>query len=79
MYVFHLVPLYASYKFSNHLELLPLRVPAALALILCIGLITYGMAWLSWRYLESPFLRLKDWEWFAKKSTPASLDTHPTE
>lgn len=65
MYVFHLVPLYASYKLSSRLGLLPLRMPSALALIACIGLITYCLAWLSWRYLESPFLRLKSWEWFA--------------
>ncbi len=70
MYVFHLVPLYATYKLSNHLHLLPLKWPFALAVILLVGLITYGLAWISWRYLESPFLRLKDWEWFATKSGP---------
>ncbi len=79
MYVFHLVPLYAFYKLLANMRLLPLRVPLALLVILMIGLITYGMAWLSWRYLESPFLRLKGWEWFAKTPTPVSLDRHPTE
>ncbi len=79
MYVFHLVPLYAFYKLLANMRLLPLRVPLALLVILMIGLITYGMAWLSWRYLESPFLRLKSWEWFSKISTTNTDDTHPTE
>lgn len=72
MYVFHLVPLYASYKLLGHMRLLPLRVPFALLVILTIGLVTYGLAWLSWRYLESPILRLKDWEWFSKQDKPPS-------
>lgn len=72
MYVFHLVPLYASYKLSNRLGLLPLPEHTALALIFFIGLVTYGLAWLSWRFFENPILRLKNWEWFADRTMLSS-------
>ena len=64
MYVFHLVPLYASYKLLLRLKLLPLGMLPALLIILGVGLVTYGMAWLSWRFLEEPVLQLKKWEWW---------------
>ena len=31
-----------------------------------VGLVTYGMAWISWKFLEEPVLRLKKWEWFVR-------------
>lgn len=65
MYVFHLVPLYASYKLLLRMKLFPLGTLSALLVMLTIGLITYGLSWLSWKYLEEPILRLKDWEWFS--------------
>ena len=79
MYVFHLVPLYVSYKLLLRLKVLPLGMLPALLIILGIGLVTYGMAWLSWRYLEEPMLRLKKWEWFATRQIPVSADTDSTE
>lgn len=79
MYVFHLVPLYVSYKLLLRLKALPLGMLPALPIILGIGLVTYGMAWLSWRYLEEPMLRLKKWEWFATRQIPVSADTDSTE
>ncbi|MGO8719112.1 MAG: acyltransferase family protein [Acidobacteriaceae bacterium] len=65
MYVFHLVPLYASVMLLSRLHAMPMGIPLALLYILGIGLVTYGMAWVSWKYLEEPILRLKQWEWFA--------------
>lgn len=66
MYVFHLLPLYASFVFLDRAKVLPKSSLAALVLMAVLGLITYGMAWLSWRFLEEPILRLKHWEWFAR-------------
>jgi peptidoglycan/LPS O-acetylase OafA/YrhL len=66
MYVFHLVPLYALHKLLSQMWVLPLRPLPAIGVMLMLGLVTYGPAWLSWKYLEAPILRLKDWEWFAK-------------
>jgi peptidoglycan/LPS O-acetylase OafA/YrhL len=68
MYVFHLLPLYASVILLDRAKSLPNESVAALALMVLVGWITYGMAWLSWRFLEEPILRLKNWEWFTKKS-----------
>lgn len=68
MYVFHLVPLYVSFKFLAQRRLLPLHTLPALLLILTVGLAAYGMAWVSWQYLESPILRLKNWEWFVRQA-----------
>jgi peptidoglycan/LPS O-acetylase OafA/YrhL len=67
MYVFHLVPLYATYKLILHLKLFPLGAIPSLLVMLTTGMITYGLAWVSWRYLEEPILRLKDWEWYSRK------------
>ena len=67
MYVFHLLPLYASFALLDRARSLPSESLAALALIALLGLVTYGMAWLSWKFLEEPVLRLKKWEWFTKK------------
>ncbi len=72
MYVFHLVPLYASVAILRRLNSVPTGMLLVLLLILTIMLVTYGMAWLSWRYFEEPILRLKKWEWFTKKSTPSA-------
>lgn len=66
MYVFHLLPLYASFALLGRAKFLPTKSVPALLLIAAVGLITYGMAWLSWRLLEEPVLRLKQWEWFAR-------------
>lgn len=66
MYVFHLVPLYVSFSFLKHMNAVPVKLFPVLLLIIGIGVVTYGLAWLSWKYLEEPFLRLKRWEWFAK-------------
>ena len=65
MYVFHLSPLYVSVIFLDRAKSLPDKSIAALFLMALVGLMTYGMAWLSWRFLEEPVLRLKKWEWFA--------------
>ena len=66
MYVFHLVPLYVSYKILARIQPASCwTVFQALFVMLVTGLVTYGMAWVSWRYLEEPVLRLKQWEWFA--------------
>jgi peptidoglycan/LPS O-acetylase OafA/YrhL len=65
MYVFHLLPLYASFALLNRGMRLPMEAAPALLLIALVGMVTYGMAWLSWRFLEEPVLRLKKWEWFA--------------
>ena len=86
MYVFHLVPLYASYKLLLRMKLFPLAPGSALLVMLAVGLITYGLSWLSWRYLEEPFLLLKDWEWFSRKprrfpksiGPPENLDAQVT-
>jgi peptidoglycan/LPS O-acetylase OafA/YrhL len=67
MYVFHLLPLYASVVLLDRAKSLPNEAVAALVLMTLVGLITYGMAWLSWRFLEEPILRLKEWEWFVRK------------
>ena len=75
MYVFHLVPLYASVVILSRFKKLPGTAISALLLILGIGAITYAMAWLSWRYLEEPFLRLKKWEWFVKSARPVDFHT----
>lgn len=75
MYVFHLLPLYVSVALLRRARAVPTRILPVLVLILGIGLVTYGMAWLSWKYLEEPFLRLKKWEWFTKTPTAASGDT----
>ncbi len=72
MYVFHLVPLYLSYKLLARIHRLPLHVFPALLVMLMTGLVTYGMAWLSWRYFEEPMLRLKKWEWWAEHPSPAN-------
>jgi len=73
MYVFHLLPLYASFALLARAGHLPSNTAAALVLIALVGLVTYGMAWLSWRVLEEPVLRLKRWEWFARKSADVTL------
>ena len=75
MYVFHLVPLYASVVILSRSKKLPGTAISAALLILGIGAITYAMAWLSWRYLEEPFLRLKKWEWFVKSARPVDFHT----
>jgi peptidoglycan/LPS O-acetylase OafA/YrhL len=79
MYVFHLVPLYASAVLLARLKITPIGCLPAILLILGIGSITYGMAWLSWRYLEEPFLRLKKWEWFVKSPRPKSGHTDQSD
>jgi peptidoglycan/LPS O-acetylase OafA/YrhL len=66
MYVFHLLPLYASFVLLGRAKLLPNRSIAALVLMVLVGLVTYGMAWVSWKFLEEPVLRLKKWEWFVR-------------
>jgi peptidoglycan/LPS O-acetylase OafA/YrhL len=66
MYVFHLIPLYASVVLISHKGLWPVRYTVAIPLIAAIGITTYGMAWISWKFFEEPILRLKKWEWFAK-------------
>jgi len=71
MYVFHLLPLYASFALLSRANHLPSNSAAALLLIVLVGLIAYGMAWLSWRFLEGPVLRLKEWEWFARPDSPS--------
>lgn len=68
MYVFHLVPLYASVMLLSRMHAMPMGIPSALVCILGIGLVTYGLAWVSWKYLEEPILRLKSWEWWAHTS-----------
>lgn len=75
MYVFHLVPLYASVILLSRWKRIPVRLFPVLLLILGIGLVTYGLAWLSWRYFEEPILRLKKWEWFVKTPPVTSVDT----
>jgi peptidoglycan/LPS O-acetylase OafA/YrhL len=66
MYVFHLLPLYASFALLDRASSLPRESVPALLLMAVVGLITYGMAWLSWQFLEEPVLCLKKWEWFAR-------------
>ncbi len=68
MYIFHLLPLYASFALLNRGKRLPMEAAPALLLIALVGMVTYGIAWLSWRFLEEPVLRLKKWEWFARQS-----------
>lgn len=68
MYVFHLVPLYTSVLWLSRRDAMPMGIPSALLVILAIGLVTYGLAWLSWKYFEEPILRLKQWEWYAHAS-----------
>ncbi|MGB6933502.1 MAG: acyltransferase [Acidobacteriaceae bacterium] len=67
MYVFHLLPLYASVALLDRAKSLPNKSVAALVLIGLVGLVTYAMAWMSWKFLEEPVLRLKRWEWFVRK------------
>ncbi|MES2222727.1 MAG: acyltransferase [Acidobacteriota bacterium] len=66
MYVFHLLPLYASFVLLDRARSLPNKSVAALVLMVLVGLVTYGMALVSWKFLEEPVLRLKKWEWFAR-------------
>ena len=73
MYVFHLLPLYASFALLARTKSLPNESLAALVLIALVGLITFGMAWLSWKFLEEPILRLKKWEWFARQNRATLL------
>jgi peptidoglycan/LPS O-acetylase OafA/YrhL len=67
MYVFHLLPLYASFVLLDRAKSLPNKSVAALVLMALVGLVTYGMAWVSWKFMEEPVLRLKKWEWFARQ------------
>ena len=67
MYVFHLLPLYASVAILDRAKSLPMESAPALLLMISVGMVTYGMAWLSWQFMEEPVLRLKKWEWFARQ------------
>ena len=62
MYLFHLAPhelFHASYlRFADHHP--AWTVPLKLAYIPIMSAVVYGMARLSWRYVEAPCLRLKD-------------------
>jgi peptidoglycan/LPS O-acetylase OafA/YrhL len=60
MYVFHLIPLWGTVLLLQHRNQTPTRT-VWLGLIVVITLVTYGLAWLSWRFLEQPVLRLKDY------------------
>lgn len=71
MYVFHLIPLYVSVVLISHKGLWPIGYAVAIPLIAAIGIATYGMAWISWKFFEEPILRLKQWEWFAKVESPS--------
>jgi peptidoglycan/LPS O-acetylase OafA/YrhL len=57
MYVFH-YPLHKLVGAPLIARLAPRPgVLVALAYVACVGLVSYGLAWLSWRLLESPCLR----------------------
>ncbi len=64
-YVFHALPAYVLFGVETTLTPRHLGWLAALAAFL----FSYGMAWLSYRYWESPFLRLKD-RCSASRTTP---------
>ena len=57
MYVYH--PLFVLLYHKLAYNRLPLEQYQWLGYLLIIG-ITLGVSWLSYRWLESPFLRLKD-------------------
>ncbi len=72
MYLFHLVPLYVSVVLLYRWGLEPQHKWSGLLAVAGIAAVAYGMAWISWRYFEAPILRLKQWEWYRKKTPPAS-------
>ena len=79
MYLFHLVPLYLSVVFFHHIQDFPQQKWTGIGAMIVIAAASYGMAWLSWRFLEEPVLRLKNWEWWAKSRTPIAVHSHSTE
>ena len=79
MYLFHLVPLYLSVVFFHHIQDFPQQKWTGIGAMIVIAAASYGMAWLSWRFLEEPVLRLKNWEWWAKSRTPVAVHSHSTE
>jgi peptidoglycan/LPS O-acetylase OafA/YrhL len=72
MYLFHLVPLYVSVILLSRWKKMPQHTWTGLLAVVAIAAVAYGMAWISWRYFEAPILRLKQWEWYRKKTPPAS-------
>jgi peptidoglycan/LPS O-acetylase OafA/YrhL len=48
-------------------------VPASLAIILTGGAVSYGIAVVSWRFIERPFLRLKDRFPYGHASAPMAV------
>ena len=72
MNLFHLVPLYVSVVLLYRWGYAPQHKWSGLLAVVWIAVVSYGMAWLSWRYFEAPILRLKQWEWYRKKTPPAS-------
>jgi peptidoglycan/LPS O-acetylase OafA/YrhL len=60
MYVFHaLLNTLVGLPYLKSHGLYPPSVPFALAYIVVVAIATLGLAWISWRVLEEPFLRLK--------------------
>jgi peptidoglycan/LPS O-acetylase OafA/YrhL len=79
MYLFHLVPLHLSVVFFRHIQDYPQQKWTGIGAFLVIAATAYGLAWLSWRFLEEPILRLKDWEWWIKRPLPIAVHSHSTE
>lgn len=75
MYLFHLVPLYVSVILLSRWKKMPQHTWTGLLAVVAIAAVAYGMAWISWRYFEAPILRLKQWEWYRKKTPPPASDT----
>lgn len=60
MYMFHLVPLYLTVVWFRHIHRFPHRKVSGLVVVIFVSMVTYGMAWFSWKFFEHPILSLKD-------------------
>lgn len=68
MYLFHLVPLHLSVLFFRRIQDYPQQKWTGICAFVVISGFAYGLAWLSWKFLEEPMLRLKNWEWWTRES-----------